>query len=136
MRNLVRYRRDSGQGWTCRWVAPVANDPERTSVLDKQAAEHGAWADPRSLRSMAGPSTCCFQGGGLRTASKNWRTKQPAGLPVEVKDNIDRDTEDQFFPVLLADPGRPKLAIERIRACLCVKGSGRRLCAPAVRRLP
>jgi hypothetical protein len=22
-----RYRRHSGHGWTCRWVAPVANDP-------------------------------------------------------------------------------------------------------------
>jgi hypothetical protein len=25
-----RYRRHSGHGWTCRWVAPVANDPIRT----------------------------------------------------------------------------------------------------------
>src|SRR5260221_14712257 len=32
MRNLVRFRRHSGHGWTCRWVAPVANDPERTCI--------------------------------------------------------------------------------------------------------
>ena len=25
-----RYRRHSGHGWTCRWVAPVANDPQRS----------------------------------------------------------------------------------------------------------
>ena len=32
MRNLVRYRRNSGHGWTFRWVAPVANDPYETWV--------------------------------------------------------------------------------------------------------
>jgi hypothetical protein len=30
---LVRYRRHSGHGWTCRWVAPVANDPKQKSLL-------------------------------------------------------------------------------------------------------
>jgi hypothetical protein len=29
----VRFRRHSGHGWTCRWVAPVANDPERTWMI-------------------------------------------------------------------------------------------------------
>jgi hypothetical protein len=28
----ISFRRHSGHGWTCRWVAPAANDPERTLV--------------------------------------------------------------------------------------------------------
>jgi transposase InsO family protein len=44
MRNLVRFRRHSGHGWTCRWVAPVANDPKRSWSF-KQHTCASLWQD-------------------------------------------------------------------------------------------
>src|SRR6476659_5410932 len=42
MRNLVRYRRHSRHRWTCRWVAPVANDPEQTCIMGSSSRRFGA----------------------------------------------------------------------------------------------